>query len=231
MARAPVRTKIAYHHGDLRVALVEASIVILAKEGLAGLTLRSAARSVGVSHAAPKNHFGDLRGLLEAVAIEGFRRLADALSHAYAESLQRGAAEALLAVGPAYVAFAVAAPGHFRAMFNPSLADRSTSEALEAASRRTFGLLVDAIKAAQAEGSVRPGDPVLVSLSAWAIVHGLATLAVDDQLRRKGLSNDPVELAREAVRDLLEGLRPPSRTLAESPRERGVSTRKRPRAQ
>lgn len=202
--RAPPR---AYHHGNLRDALVAASVELLAEEGISGLTLRSAARRVGVSHAAPKNHFGDLRGLLVAVAADGFQRLSMALATAYRDASHLGAAKALLAVGPAYVAFALAAPGHFRAMFHPSLADRTASGALDSASRETFALLVGAMRAAREEGSVREVDVVEASLSAWSVVHGLATLAVDDQLRRKGLGADPRVLAEVVVGHLFEGLR------------------------
>ena len=74
MAKAKKPPARPYHHGHLREALVAASCAILDEEGAQALTLRSAARRVGVSHAAPKNHFGDLAGLMSAVAAEGFRR-------------------------------------------------------------------------------------------------------------------------------------------------------------
>jgi hypothetical protein len=146
------------------------------------------------------------------------------LATAYRDAAPRGAAAALLAVGPAYVAFALEAPGHFRAMFHPSLADRTASGALDSASRETFALLVGAMRAAREEGSVREVDVVEASLSAWAVVHGLATLAVDDQLRRKGLGADPRVLAEVVVGHLFEGLRAepksgePSRTSRKSKR-------------
>src|SRR5215471_18022333 len=63
-----------YHHGALREAMLEAAERILERDGIAGLTLRAAAREAGVSHAAPKNHFGDLRGLLSELAAVGFAR-------------------------------------------------------------------------------------------------------------------------------------------------------------
>src|SRR5262245_33569186 len=63
-----------YHHGDLRAALLAAAEEILEKEGIQALTLRAAARAVGVSHTAPQNHFGDLTGLLSELAAIGYRR-------------------------------------------------------------------------------------------------------------------------------------------------------------
>ena len=63
-----------YHHGDLKNALVGAGIDLLETQGLPGLSLRAIAAAVGVSHTAPKNHFGSLRGVLTAIGIEGFHR-------------------------------------------------------------------------------------------------------------------------------------------------------------
>src|SRR5262252_4364083 len=68
-----------YHHGSLREAMLEASERILERDGITGLTLRAAAREAGVSHAAPKNHFGDIRGLLSELAAAGFARFGAAL--------------------------------------------------------------------------------------------------------------------------------------------------------
>src|SRR5258706_5554156 len=69
-----------YHHGSLREAMLEAAERILERDGIAGLTLRAAAREAGGSHAAPENHFGDIRGLLSELAAVGFAPLGAALS-------------------------------------------------------------------------------------------------------------------------------------------------------
>jgi AcrR family transcriptional regulator len=204
-----------YHHGDLEKALVDASIAILREEGVGGLTLRSAARRVGVSHSAPKNHFGDLAGLLAAVAEAGFWRLHAALAAADAppERSARarknsGAAVArLLAIGVAYVRFAIDSPGHFRAMFHPSVSDRAARSGLDDASRATFGVLVNAVARAQKDGEIAAGDAIEQSLAAWSIVHGLSTLAVDQHLARKGFVRDPVDLAAAVTMHLFKGLR------------------------
>src|SRR5262245_62298820 len=63
-----------YHHGSLREALLQAAERILERDGIQGLTLRAAAREAGVSHAAPKNHFGDMTGMLSELAAVGFER-------------------------------------------------------------------------------------------------------------------------------------------------------------
>jgi AcrR family transcriptional regulator len=61
-----------YHHGDLRAALIDAAKALIAERGVDGFSLRAAARRAGVSAAAPAHHFGDVRGLLTAVATGAF---------------------------------------------------------------------------------------------------------------------------------------------------------------
>jgi len=77
--RPGARARRGYHHGDLARALVLAGLEILEESGLPGLTLRAIAARAGVSHAAPRNHFGDFRGLIGAIVAEGFRRHAAAM--------------------------------------------------------------------------------------------------------------------------------------------------------
>jgi AcrR family transcriptional regulator len=196
-----------YHHGQLREALIKAAVDIVEAEGVAGLTLRKTARRAGVSHAAPGHHFGDLGGLLTAVATEGLRTLHAALVGAYDAAPEDTPEERLQATGLAYVTWAVQAPGCFRATFHPALADRSRNAELEEASHATFSVLVEAIVACQAAGAIPDGDPKELALAAWSVVHGLAMLAVDDQLRGKGFTQDPRDLATTVTTHLFAGLR------------------------
>src|SRR5512145_1376691 len=69
-----------YHHGDLKNALIQAGVDILAKEGVEGLTLRKVAQRAGVSHNAPYSHFSDKQSLLAAISTEGFRQLYEQLT-------------------------------------------------------------------------------------------------------------------------------------------------------
>ena len=98
------------------------------------VSLREVARTVGVSHAAPRHHFGDKRGLLTAVAVEGFELLAVELGEAWQST------RSFLEVGVAYVRFALAHRAHFDVMFRPELL-RDDDPALEAARRVTSDLL------------------------------------------------------------------------------------------
>src|SRR5947209_7825276 len=67
----------AYHHGDLRNALIQAGLELLAEGGAAALDLRKVVRKAGVSHAAHYRHFADKRALIAAINEVGFQQLAE----------------------------------------------------------------------------------------------------------------------------------------------------------
>ena len=108
--------KRGYHHGNLREALIQAGLQILAEHGLGSLTLRGCAARVGVSHAAPKNHFGSLEALQAAIIAEGFRRLHAAMRDSLAVADQAPQAR-ITAACEGYLRFAQDSPDLFRLMF------------------------------------------------------------------------------------------------------------------
>lgn len=181
----------SYHHGDLRRALLDGAIELIERGGVTDLSLRELARQVGVSHAAPKHHFGDKQGLLTALAAEGYQLLADSLE----EAAQRTGS--FQEVGVSYVEFAVSHRAHFEVMFHEELfhpddpalltararADRSLKENLQQLSDgRTFG------------------DQQANALAAWSLVHGYASLWLGGNLS----GNDAIGGAR-AVTGVLFG--------------------------
>lgn len=200
------KSKAQYHHGDLRHALIEASLALIAEEGFAALTLREVARRAGVTHAAPYRHFADKEALLAAVAEEGFRTMAAQMRERMAREEQP--LERLAACGVAYVLFAVAHRSHFRVMFGPHFARPMKHEGLGTEGGNAFGLLVQSIIQGQQTGVLREGEPLPLALVAWAQVHGLASLLVDGQLDRLGTPNVE-QLALFQIRLLFDGLRRP----------------------
>src|SRR5437870_5443718 len=98
-----------YHHGNLREALIQAALDLIAKKGPAGFTFADAARSAGVSAAAPYRHFRDRDALVADVARRGFEGFADALARAWdgGKPAPRAAFER---VGHAYLKFAEKEP-------------------------------------------------------------------------------------------------------------------------
>jgi AcrR family transcriptional regulator len=167
-----------YHHGDLKAVILAKAATLVAERGADGISLRELAREAGVSHAAPAHHFTDRRGLFTALAAEGWRLLADALSQARPDFL-----DAALA----YVRFALAHPGHYAVMFDRSLVNPDDPE------------LVTAVGAAGAElaqgvgtlDDVRAkGDPEAAALAAWSLVHGFSLLWLN-----QAIDNDPDPMA------------------------------------
>ncbi len=203
---SPEREKTAYHHGDLKKALITAALAIVEEEGVDGLSLRKAARRVGVSHAAPTHHFRDMSGLLAAVATQGFRELFQAMKTSVGRLSRKEPLAVFKAIGMAYIEFAAHHTAYFRVMFHMALAEKSRYPKLREASQETFELMVKAVSGCQQAGLIMEGEPRELALSAWAAVHGLATLIVNGQLTEKGLTDSPEELADMITRMLYMGL-------------------------
>jgi len=165
-----------YHHGDLANALLEAVEDIIAEKGVAGVTLREAARRAGVSHSAPAHHFGDKQGMLAAFAHQGFLMLGEALS-----AVEPGGPGQAMDVGKAYIRFAAEHPAHFDVMFRWSH-DPDAHPELEAAARATFAIAETLAKSLVEAGVFRDVEPKALAAFLWALVHGIATLWVDGSL-------------------------------------------------
>ncbi|HKX14372.1 MAG TPA: TetR/AcrR family transcriptional regulator [Propionibacteriaceae bacterium] len=194
-----------YHHGDLRAAVLAAASDVIARDGVDQLSLRSIAVELGVSHTAPRHHFGSREGVFTALACEGYELLADALEDA-------AAGGDFAAVGVAYVLFAVNHPGHFAVMYRPELLDAANTE-LQRAQQRTAAQL-DA--GARTHGGGSAEGIAVASIAAWSLVHGMATLKLSGALDAAGLlqqaSGDLPSIALRAVRQLFSGASPSEAT-------------------
>lgn len=163
---------------------------LLEKKGIEALSLREAARRAGVSHAAPYRHFRDREALLAALAAEGFRMFRERL-----ETAERSGG--LRARGEAYIAFALAHPQRFRLMFGSGISLAGSADLREQAGR-AFGGLERAIAAHAGQ------DAPHAAIAAWALVHGLSHLLLDQKLA--GATRDPAQV-QEFVRAVLGSIR------------------------
>jgi AcrR family transcriptional regulator len=171
----------AYHHGALRDALIDASEALLAERGLEGFTLREVARRAGVSPAAPAHHFGDVRGLLTAVATRAFEELESRLTRADEAAGGAGGDRRvrLRAQGEAYIRFALDRPGLFDLMFRVAKLD-TTDPVFNAAGDAAFAVLERAVSGDASASGPGPDSPP-GAIVAWSLVHGFARLALDGQ--------------------------------------------------
>lgn len=165
----------SYHHGNLREALVEAALAMIAERGLAGFAISEIARAVGVSPAAPYRHFRDRNALLAEIARRGFDSLAAEMEAARTAG-RPDPVTALERCARAYLAFARRQPATFAAMFEGDL-PAGGEPVLRQAHDAAVGVFRRAADAACANATGRP-PPMMVALHVWSLVHGIATLFV-----------------------------------------------------
>lgn len=182
-----------YHHGDLRAELVRVAGEMLDQGGAAALTLREAARRAGVSHSAPYRHFADREALVAEVVAQSFARLG--------ESLREAAPAGGAAVARAYLRFALAHPRRYQLMYAEQAWPARSGDRREqlAAVMRVFAATVPDL------GNVdrRPS-----ATAAWALLHGLAQLAIGGYLAPPGQTTDAERLVREIVGSVRFAARP-----------------------
>lgn len=202
--KSPAATKTrrdSYHHGDLKRALTSAALSLVAERGPKGFTLTEAARRAGVSAAAPYRHFTDKAHLLATVAEQGFLDLHAALT-AGADAAS-GPTDRLIEIGRAYVRWALAHPDQYRVMFGADT-DKARHPSLAVAAGQAFGHLLDAIAACQAAGLLRGQQPRELAGPLWSLVHGIASLAIDGELRNVGIDQDPEDMVADALAYLFD---------------------------
>ncbi len=198
-----------YHHGDLRRALLDAALRVIAEGGVAGLTLREVARQAGVSHNAPYHHFADKAALVTALVDEGFAQFAKTMQFAY-DAATGSALDKMVSVGVAYVRFAMEHPAQFRLMFRPELRASDGCLPLKHAdvpeTSSGYEVVIRALQAAQREGLVAEGDIDHLALAAWSTVHGLADLILDGNRDIASTPEEATALARMTVEVMVHGL-------------------------
>ncbi len=177
-----------YHHGDLKHALVAAGLAILEVDGLPGLSLRACAARVGVSHAAPKNHFGSLKGLITAIAAEGFARHAAFMRDGLTEGASRR--DRLRAAMLGYTRFAAAHPHLFELMFSPNYPDFS-DETLRRNAADSYSVLRDISTGLDWDKAAGPDGQVKTEMMLWSLAHGYALLAMSGQFSPGGATKAP----------------------------------------
>ena len=168
-----------YHHGDLRAAILDRVGAVIVTQGVDRVSLRALAADLKVSHTAPRHHFGSRQGVLTAFATQGFERLAESLG---AIRTQGGG---FLDVGVGYVAFALEHRAHFAVMFDLEATDPD-DPVLAAAKEIALGQMragVDEVDDRQAART----DQGAAALAGWALMHGLAILAIGGNLDLPGV--------------------------------------------
>lgn len=196
-ASATVRP--SYHHGNLRRALMDASLDLVAEKGVRGFSLAEAAKRAGVTRAAPYRHFADRESLVAAIAVEGFEALAATLSSVAVEDVSAGLLVEEFAA--AYVEFSIQSSARFSVMFASDLDKLVHHEVLDSAQKAT-----DILVAAAAGLATDTRSAEQIGNQLWAMAHGVATLAIHGLLVDDIPLGTPAGTVRVTVREWVAGL-------------------------
>jgi len=195
----------AYHHGDLREALVRSAEQLLEDRGVAGLSLREAAKLAGVSHSAPYRHFRSKSRLLEAVAKAGFERLA--LSLATVRSDHPGdPVNQLMAAGQAYVEWAIANPERTRLMYGGMMKSNTVPEDLHDSAESAYEAIYLIMDEGRKAGIFGGLDTDSMVVSAWSLVHGLTMLLLGSGKLDPAGPDEVRELVSTVCKTVLYGI-------------------------
>jgi AcrR family transcriptional regulator len=200
------RAERGYHHGNLKEALQQAALDLIAQKGPAGFTFADAARLAGVSPAAPYRHFRDRDELISSVAQRGFEQFEQVLTSAWDDGRPDTVA-AFERVGKAYLAYAREEPAFYSAMFESGL-PVDLNSALLAASERAFGVIRAAAErlAALAPPGVPRPPALMMALHIWSMSHGVASLFARGDAARRKLPMTAEDLLEAEILIYLRGL-------------------------
>jgi len=199
--RAPAKSRTSYHHGNLRAAMIDAAIGLIAEKGAEAVTVREVARQAGVSSGAPFRHFASRKALMTAVAEQGMAKLREEIERRLGETAPGDPMAGLMALADAYIDWAVDHPTHYRVLGDRALVDFYKSEALVRDNRWIRETMLALFKAARDQALLRACDIGLVAFQCRAMAYGLARMHVDSHLREFGI---PPEKARAAMSNALK---------------------------
>lgn len=196
-----------YRHGNLREALIQAALVLIAERGLAGFAVAELARAVGVSAGAPYRHFRDRDAVVAEVARRGFESLASSLSEAVARG--NTSVGGLERCAQAHLAFAEREKPVYAAMFEPSFSTDVHPDLVKARDA-AFAVLRKAAQAACDQSHAhRQPPPLMVALHVWSLTHGIAALYVSHD-GKSHLAMSPAELLEAGLIVYLQALEIPA---------------------
>ena len=195
-----VQRKAHYHHGELREALIRATRQLVEERGAENFTLADACRVAGVTTAAPYRHFKGRQEILEEIASRGFDELR-AKSMTAVAAKGEGTLEAIIAMGHAYVGFAVEQTAVFRLMFGQQPSLKKAEHVLDTG-HACFGHVIEQVALYCKRSKVR-GDAQEIALRLWTFVHGAASLLIDQDYEAVAPQIDVDRLIASATPGLL----------------------------
>jgi AcrR family transcriptional regulator len=194
----------AFHHGNLREALIEAAISQVEEGGPESVSLREAAKRTGVSSGAPFRHFPNRPALMTAVAEEAMRRLRAGIDGALERCMEEDPLLRFRELGYAYLKWAVDYPAYFRVVSDRRLIEFDSSESLQKDNAHLQQVMLTLLGRADALGYLR-GEPDSIPLVARALSYGLARMYVDGHLPHWGVKRQGAVAAMRTALDQFIG--------------------------
>jgi len=188
-----------FHHGNLREALLQASLVLLDEAGPEAVTIRAAARAVGVSHAAPFNHFKDRKALLTGLAINLFEELHAAIEEA-ADRSKGSPKDTVRAFPLALIDYGLQYPNRFRLLWRRDLLDNDDAH-LERAMDQIYEKLTAEIARLPEPGTF---DHDTVAIALWSLAQGYASMRINGTFEAKSDTLSGKE-RQDAILELIIG--------------------------
>ncbi len=179
-----VKDEKAYHHGNLRDALIAAGRDLVEKCGHSELSLRKCAAAIGVSPTAPQNHFGNKGGLLTAMAAQGYEELAALMVQGLPDDANRKERRRAALLG--YVRFAMKNPGLYELMFSRNRVLADDRELLKHVGDG-FAILADVSGELGLFGDDDPQAAAKAQMFVWSLVHGYAQLATANRFKKANM--------------------------------------------
>jgi AcrR family transcriptional regulator len=223
----------AYHHGNLRQALIDAALELAGEVGAEAVTVREAARRAGVSPGAPFRHFADRTMLMTAVAEEAMSRLRAEVEVNLAPVRGEGPLQRLHALGTAYLHWVESNPTHFQIISRRDCIDFEGSAALVSDNAALQALMRTLLVEAREKGRLRPVDLRLAVIVSRALVYGLARMHTDGHFPSWNVAPEETSAVMAGSLSLfisLLGTDPPRTHARKRPRRRATRHRRTPDA-
>ncbi len=178
--------KQAYHHGNLKVSLIETALQMVANEGINSITLRELSKRLGTSRSAIYRHFDSKDALMKAVINAGFEKL-DTCITPVLENFDDDVVTRFEKMGRAYIDFAIDNPAVYRMIFGHELMQEreESCDINDAEQACGFHALVALIVEGQEKALFKKEDPILQATTVWSMIHGLSNLLIDGHVHIK----------------------------------------------
>ena len=184
----PSTTTGQYHHGNLKVALLQAAVELIRETSVEKLSLRALARKVGVSQTAPYRHFKDKNHLLVEIAKDTFAEMVMVTTKEL--NPQQTPPQNVCNCGRAYLQYAIDNPERYKLVFGPSIENRENYPDLMEAGMSSFAVLMNLVEQGIDSGDFLDHCPKLLANACWTSMHGFASLAIDGFYQRQELPVD-----------------------------------------